>query len=155
MFEEKPPPSYSHSSQSHSQAGFNQQRQTPQMPGDPSQQYLAPPPQGPAHQQSFQSGYNSTQSVGPMGSQPGYSPNQFGGPVGPQPGYPPASTMNASPGTQYQQQLFAMCAQGNHDATTKYGVVGIILAVVCFPCGLFALLCDREKRCVRCGVRVA
>ena len=35
--------------------------------------------------------------------------------------------------------VFALCAQGQHDVTNKYGVVGIILAIVCFPCGLFAL----------------
>lgn len=36
--------------------------------------------------------------------------------------------------------VFAMCAAGNHDVTTKYGVFGIIMAVVCFPCGLICLL---------------
>lgn len=36
--------------------------------------------------------------------------------------------------------VFAMCAQGNHDVTTKYGMAGIITAIVCFPCGLLALL---------------
>ncbi|TBU29953.1 hypothetical protein BD311DRAFT_247430 [Dichomitus squalens] len=54
----------------------------------------------------------------------------------------------------FENAVIAMCAQRNYDAKTKYGVVGTILAVVCFPCGLFALLCDHEKRCVRCGVRV-
>ncbi|KAI0712260.1 hypothetical protein C8Q76DRAFT_482262 [Earliella scabrosa] len=51
--------------------------------------------------------------------------------------------------------VFAMCAQGNHDIETKYGVAGIITAVLCFPCGLFCLFADTEKRCVRCGTRVA
>ncbi|KAJ3753406.1 hypothetical protein EV360DRAFT_87815 [Lentinula raphanica] len=34
-------------------------------------------------------------------------------------------------GDQYRAQLFAQCAQGIHDPHTKYGVCGIITAVVC------------------------
>ncbi len=34
----------------------------------------------------------------------------------------------------------ARCARGDHDVETKYGVCGIITAVVCFPCGLICLL---------------
>ena len=71
-----------------------------------------------------------------------------------------------------------MCAAGQHDPTKKYGVCGIITAIVCFPCGLICPLyvstisptraltlmtspltvivpassTDVEKRCVRCGV---
>ncbi|KAJ6521057.1 hypothetical protein DFH09DRAFT_1331410 [Mycena vulgaris] len=37
--------------------------------------------------------------------------------------------------------VFAQCAHGIHQSTTKYGVFGIITAVVCFPCGLIALFC--------------
>ncbi|KAI0092080.1 hypothetical protein BDY19DRAFT_928227, partial [Irpex rosettiformis] len=50
-------------------------------------------------------------------------------------------------------QVMARCAQGNHDPETKYGVFGIIMAVVCFPCGLICLCKDKKKRCVRCGVQ--
>ncbi|KAH9924665.1 uncharacterized protein BXZ73DRAFT_50380, partial [Epithele typhae] len=50
--------------------------------------------------------------------------------------------------------VFALCAQGQHDVTTKYGIAGIITAIACFPCGLIALFLDVEKRCVRCGQRV-
>ena len=33
-----------------------------------------------------------------------------------------------------------MCASGNHDYSKKYGVCGIICAIVLFPCGLICLL---------------
>ncbi|KAI0766372.1 hypothetical protein BD413DRAFT_481104, partial [Trametes elegans] len=62
--------------------------------------------------------------------------------------------MNASVGQQYQNELMAMCATGNHDVSKKYGVAGIICAILCFPCGLICLFSDVEKRCVRCGVMV-
>ncbi|EJF63337.1 hypothetical protein BD309DRAFT_853676 [Dichomitus squalens] len=50
--------------------------------------------------------------------------------------------------------VFALCAQGNHDVTTRYGMVGILTAIFCFPIGLLALLVDKERRCVRCGAHV-
>ncbi|KAI0754874.1 hypothetical protein C8Q80DRAFT_1063833, partial [Daedaleopsis nitida] len=81
------------------------------------------------------------------------------GAVGGMGGYPPTQSppmmTGMTPGQQYQQQLMDMCASGNHDVTTKYGIAGIITAVVCFPCGLICLFMDTEKRCARCGVRVA
>ncbi|EKM59148.1 uncharacterized protein PHACADRAFT_205323 [Phanerochaete carnosa HHB-10118-sp] len=60
----------------------------------------------------------------------------------------------AKVGVDYQNELMARCARGNHDAVTKYGTFGIIMAIVCFPCGLICLCSDKQKRCVRCGVRV-
>ncbi|KAK7467216.1 hypothetical protein VKT23_004274 [Stygiomarasmius scandens] len=69
-------------------------------------------------------------------------------PVNTQP--PPMS--NAQLGDQYRSALFAQCAQGIHQPETKYGVCGIITAVVCFPCGLICLFSDTEKKCSRCGV---
>ncbi|GJE84113.1 hypothetical protein PsYK624_001880 [Phanerochaete sordida] len=57
-------------------------------------------------------------------------------------------------GAEYQSELMARCARGDHDVETKYGTFGIIMAIVCFPCGLFCLCSDKQKRCVRCGVRV-
>ena len=36
--------------------------------------------------------------------------------------------------------VFTICANGNHDVVTKYGMVGILTAVFCFPIGLLALL---------------
>ena len=43
-----------------------------------------------------------------------------------------------SPGAR---AVMNMCAAGNHDYTKKYGVCGIITAIICFPCGLICLLC--------------
>ncbi|KAI0667618.1 hypothetical protein C8Q78DRAFT_938989, partial [Trametes maxima] len=60
----------------------------------------------------------------------------------------------ATVGKQYQENLMAMCATGNHDVSKKYGVCGIICAVLLFPCGLICLFSDVEKRCVRCGAKV-
>ncbi|PWO01201.1 hypothetical protein FA09DRAFT_327161 [Tilletiopsis washingtonensis] len=48
----------------------------------------------------------------------------------------------------------AQCARGNHQLETKYGIVGILIAVICCPCGLIALCIDRKKVCTRCGVVV-
>ncbi|KAI0372266.1 hypothetical protein BV20DRAFT_940485 [Pilatotrama ljubarskyi] len=100
------------------------------------------PPQGPPPQQ-----YQS-QPQYPQGT-----PSALPGGVS---GYPPTSGAPPalSAGAEYQQRLFAMCAAGQHDIETKYGVFGIIMAVVCFPCGLICLFTDTEKRCVRCGARV-
>ncbi|PWN91532.1 hypothetical protein FA10DRAFT_265381 [Acaromyces ingoldii] len=56
-----------------------------------------------------------------------------------------------SEGAAYQQQLMAQCARGNHSYDTKFGVVGIIVAVCCFPCGLIALCIDKKEVCTRCG----
>ncbi|KAE9409627.1 hypothetical protein BT96DRAFT_913151 [Gymnopus androsaceus JB14] len=60
----------------------------------------------------------------------------------------------AQMGEQYRAQLFAQCAQGVHDRETKYGMFGIIMAVLCFPCGLICLFSDKQDRCARCGVRL-
>ncbi|KAJ7581256.1 hypothetical protein C8J56DRAFT_794447 [Mycena floridula] len=58
-------------------------------------------------------------------------------------------------GEEYRAQLFARCAQGAcMSLTTKYGVCGIITAVVCFPIGLICLFMDTEQKCARCGIRL-
>ncbi|KAJ7766439.1 hypothetical protein B0H14DRAFT_3510039 [Mycena olivaceomarginata] len=57
-------------------------------------------------------------------------------------------------GENFRGQLFAQCAQGIHQPTTKYGVFGIITAVVCFPCGLIALFIDVERKCDRCRIKL-
>jgi hypothetical protein len=36
--------------------------------------------------------------------------------------------------------VFAQCARGDHDVSTKYGPCGIITAVLLFPIGLICLL---------------
>ncbi|KAI8986060.1 hypothetical protein BD414DRAFT_487496 [Trametes punicea] len=62
--------------------------------------------------------------------------------------------MDTTVGKQYQENLMAMCAAGNHDISKKHGICGIICAVLLFPCGLICLFTDVEKRCVRCGAKV-
>ncbi|KAJ7343398.1 hypothetical protein DFH08DRAFT_225708 [Mycena albidolilacea] len=81
----------------------------------------------------------------------------------PQQGYAPQPTPQTHPsqmsaqqvGEQYRAQLFAQCAQGIHQPTTKYGVCGIITAVVCFPIGLICLFVDTEQKCDRCGIKLS
>ncbi|KAI0657328.1 hypothetical protein C8Q70DRAFT_935011 [Cubamyces menziesii] len=143
--------------------------------GAPPQGYGPPPQAGP--------GYGPPQGYGapPMGSpqpyptqpgpftypQQGYGPAPVPGPGYGQPqqqfyygaappgaGYPPQAAPVQHAGAQYQEQLLAMCASGNHDVQTKHGIAGIIGAIIFFPIGLLCLLVDVEKRCVRCGARV-
>ncbi|KAF8155762.1 hypothetical protein B0H34DRAFT_675899 [Crassisporium funariophilum] len=59
---------------------------------------------------------------------------------------------NAAAGQAYRDQLFAQCAQGNHERKTEYGMCGIITAIACFPCGLICLFSDSQEKCSRCGV---
>ncbi|CAA7264402.1 unnamed protein product [Cyclocybe aegerita] len=61
-------------------------------------------------------------------------------------------TSAATLGQQYRDQLFAQCALGNHEKTTRYGICGIISSIVLFPLGLICLFIDKEKKCARCGV---
>ncbi|KAJ6529433.1 hypothetical protein DFH09DRAFT_1185103 [Mycena vulgaris] len=104
------------------------QPQAPQGYAQQPQGYAQPPPQGYAQQ--------------PMAQ--GYAPQ------------PQLQTQlsAAQIGENFRGQLFAQCAQGIHQPTTKYGVFGIITAVVCFPCGLIALFIDVERKCDRCGIKL-
>ncbi|KAI0789696.1 hypothetical protein C8Q75DRAFT_764582 [Abortiporus biennis] len=89
---------------------------------------------------------------------PAYSPSPYPTPGGgaPQAGPTPVSVpYDATTGEQYQQTLYSRCARGDHDVVTKYGFCGIFWAIVIFPIGLLCLLCDREKRCARCGARIS
>ncbi|KAI0035934.1 hypothetical protein K488DRAFT_82546 [Vararia minispora EC-137] len=70
------------------------------------------------------------------------------------PGQYPSPAAYINIGAQYQHQLFAKCAQGDHDVTTTFGLCGIICAVLLFPFGLVCLCMDSEKKCARCGARV-
>ncbi|KAI0731949.1 hypothetical protein C8Q72DRAFT_950812 [Fomitopsis betulina] len=63
----------------------------------------------------------------------------------------PQPMPDAAIGANYQNQLLAQCARGEHQVTKKYGVCGIICAVCLFPIGLLCLLCDVKKKCERCG----
>ncbi|EIW59247.1 uncharacterized protein TRAVEDRAFT_71387 [Trametes versicolor FP-101664 SS1] len=140
--------------------------------GQPPQGASYNPSQGPAGYSSPQpypqtpQPYPHTEGSNSYGVPGAQSPQPMGTPgSGPQPGYPPPqmpSQMGPPPqsqgpqltaGAAYQQQLFALCAAGNHDFETKHGIAGIICAILCFPCGLICLFTDVEKRCVRCGVR--
>ncbi|KZT73874.1 hypothetical protein DAEQUDRAFT_721355 [Daedalea quercina L-15889] len=67
---------------------------------------------------------------------------------------PQPTNMEAQVGYNYQLELMAKCARGEHQVTTKYGVVGIIFSVALFPIGMLALLCDSKKKCDRCGLVV-
>ncbi|KAF8904769.1 hypothetical protein CPB84DRAFT_655335 [Gymnopilus junonius] len=57
-------------------------------------------------------------------------------------------------GERFRAEMFARCARGEHQVTTKYGPCGIITAIFCFPVGLLCLFADREKSCTRCGQRL-
>ncbi|KAF8237430.1 hypothetical protein L208DRAFT_1247542 [Tricholoma matsutake] len=50
--------------------------------------------------------------------------------------------------------VYARCAQGLHDPSIKFGICGIILAVICFPIGLICLFLDTDRVCSRCGARL-
>ncbi|KAM5534993.1 hypothetical protein V8D89_011366 [Ganoderma adspersum] len=135
------------------------QPQSPYVPpiqtqGNPPQQYpVQQPPQAQYYPQQY-----------PAGQYPAVQPQFYPtagvyaqGSIGPQSGFqtaPAQAVYVMGPAAQYQQQLFTMCANGNHDVVTKYGMVGILTAVFCFPIGLLALLVDKERRCVRCGALV-
>ncbi|KAI0335800.1 hypothetical protein GY45DRAFT_704142 [Cubamyces sp. BRFM 1775] len=83
-------------------------------------QYAAPP--GPPHQvPPFPPG-----AAPPIPSPPGAS------------SAPQATVLSV--GAQYQEQLLAKCAVGDHDMVTKHGAGGIIAAVCLFPIGLLCLL---------------
>ncbi|KAH9936181.1 uncharacterized protein B0H18DRAFT_1113614 [Fomitopsis serialis] len=58
---------------------------------------------------------------------------------------------NAQVGYNYQLEMMAKCARGEHQLTKKYGPAGIICSVFLFPVGLLFLLCDNKKKCERCG----
>jgi len=64
-----------------------------------------------------------------------------------QPAFPTAAGL----GQQYQAQQFGKCAMGDHAITSKFGVMGIICAIVFFPLGLICLMADRKSVCMRCG----
>ncbi|KAF9646396.1 hypothetical protein BDM02DRAFT_3118715 [Thelephora ganbajun] len=42
-------------------------------------------------------------------------------------------------GQEYRDRLLAQCANGDHDATTTFGICGIICAILLFPIGLVCL----------------
>ncbi|KAF7344840.1 hypothetical protein MVEN_01645700 [Mycena venus] len=58
-------------------------------------------------------------------------------------------------GDQYRANLYAQCAQGMHQSSRKFGVFGIVMAVLFFPFGFICLFWDMQIKCDRCGVKLA
>ncbi|GJE88775.1 hypothetical protein PsYK624_048610 [Phanerochaete sordida] len=110
----------------------------------PAQSPFAPPPAAQSPQ-----GYPPMSPMSPPanGARPMMQQQPRGPPLTP-------GQMEAQIGSQYQQQLFARCARGDHDVQKKYGPCGIITAVLLFPIGLICLFADVEKTCARCGTRL-
>ncbi|KAI0647958.1 hypothetical protein C8Q79DRAFT_924996 [Trametes meyenii] len=123
----------------------------PQGPGyGPPQGYGAPPGAQPYPTQpgpfvyagSQQLGYGAPPVPGNPQLQQQHQHPSYASAAPSQVGYPPQAGAQAplTAGAQYQQQLFAMCAAGQHDVITKHGVAGIIGAILLFPIGLLCLL---------------
>ncbi|KAK1223487.1 hypothetical protein PQX77_013645 [Marasmius sp. AFHP31] len=119
-----------------------------------------PPPQY-AHQQSSNSGpivlqppsqtydrqYSGNGSF-PQPQHPQQPQHGLQPPMG-HPGMAPPGERSASQvGEEYRAALFAECAAGRHQPSTKYGMCGIITAVLCFPCGLICLFSDSEQKMI-------
>ncbi|KAJ6502464.1 hypothetical protein C8R45DRAFT_1210012 [Mycena sanguinolenta] len=122
-----------------------------QPPAQQQPQGFQQPPQ--SYPQTPQS-YPQTPQSYPQSPPQGYAPQQGGYAPQPMPQFP--NQMSAQQmGDQYRAQLFAQCAQGIHQPTTKYGICGIITAVVCFPIGLICLFTDTEQKCDRCGIKLS
>ncbi|KIJ18572.1 hypothetical protein PAXINDRAFT_71178 [Paxillus involutus ATCC 200175] len=48
-----------------------------------------------------------------------------------------------------------LCLQeGGHVAQTKFGILGVLAAIVWFPLGIGLCLLDRRVKCRRCGVTI-
>jgi len=47
----------------------------------------------------------------------------------------------------------ASCQEGKHEFKTKHGIMGILMLVALFPCGLICFLRDKQEVCTRCGIR--
>ncbi|KAF8307940.1 hypothetical protein DL93DRAFT_2087509 [Clavulina sp. PMI_390] len=43
------------------------------------------------------------------------------------------------------------CSRGFHDYETHFGVIGIVMAILLFPFGIFCLFIDRKRKCRKCG----
>ncbi|KAJ7046881.1 hypothetical protein C8F04DRAFT_1062016 [Mycena alexandri] len=116
---------------------------TPSQGGPPTYTPPAAAPGGYAPQQQ-----QYPQQPYPQQPQQGYAPQ-------PQPQSYPSQQSAAQVGEAYRAQLFAQCAQGIHQPSTKYGICGIITAIVCFPIGLICLFTDTEQKCDRCGIKLS
>ncbi|KAJ8699888.1 hypothetical protein PTI98_002965 [Pleurotus ostreatus] len=127
-----PPPAYGENS-----GASPAQAHNPYFQQQPQPHILYPPPGSPYQE-------------GPPSSPPQvYPPQQVQQPWSPNMQDPMARDVQI--GQNYQAVLFARCAQGRHERTTKYGACGIIAAILLFPIGLLCLFLDTEDRCAVCG----
>jgi len=68
---------------------------------------------------------------------------------------PPTQASTAAQiGEQFRAPQFAQCAIGNHEMSRKYGMLGIVCAIVFFPIGFLCMFADVEETCTRCGKRL-
>ncbi|KAF4576775.1 Membrane protein BRI3 [Pleurotus pulmonarius] len=133
--QQAPPPAYGESSGASPNQVHNPYSQQQQ----PQPQILYPPPGSPYQEGPLSS---SLQAYPPQQAQQPWSPNS-------QAQDPMARDVQI--GQNYQAALFARCAQGRHERTTKYGACGIIAAILLFPIGILCLFLDTEDRCAVCG----
>lgn len=93
----------------------------------------------------------------PMNVAPNFQPANLQYPIIMQPPVfvqqqPSVQASNAAQiGEQYRAQQFALCAAGNHERRSKYGMLGIVCAIVFFPIGFLCMFADVEETCTRCG----
>ncbi|KAF8970563.1 hypothetical protein BDZ97DRAFT_50384 [Flammula alnicola] len=132
---------------------------TAPQPGMPSSQPYNPPTAAapvPAPQQPT---YGSEKGVPqPTPNEPSVKTQQASGYVATSTRVGPAPRVqgtSADIGAQYQAELFARCARGDHQWTMKFGLCGILTAIFCFPFGLLCLFLDTDQQCSRCGVRMS
>jgi hypothetical protein len=123
----------------------------------PNPQNPYPTAQMPVHTGSFNG--PGTYNSGMQQQQPGWNPGMQAGSMGQQGlslgpvqmgsinqmgQMPPVMTPGAfaTPDVQCQQQ--------GHIITTTYGVVGLLSAILFFPCGVIVCMMDKTERCARC-----
>ncbi|KAN0140721.1 hypothetical protein V8E53_001165 [Lactarius tabidus] len=123
-------------------------------PEDPAPLGAPPPAYAPSPQDS------SSRNAPPLQQQQ-YPPSAAGNPHSQSPSSSPqwhnpgSQPANWDEGRQYRDQMLALCARGEHDVVTSFGLCGIICAILLFPIGLIFLCIDTEKKCARCGVRLS
>ncbi|KAI0306485.1 hypothetical protein B0F90DRAFT_1623531 [Multifurca ochricompacta] len=120
-------------------------------PEDPAPLSIPPPAYAPSSEDSQEPSRNTQHQF------QHYPPSNPGSPTllpqwhTPGPG-PQSIPPDEWAGQQYRNQ--PLCARGDHDVTTGFGLCGIICAILLFPIGLIFLCIDTEKKCARCGVRL-
>ncbi|KAG8997656.1 hypothetical protein FRB93_014016 [Tulasnella sp. JGI-2019a] len=120
-------------------------------PGSPHGTYNGYPQHTGAtyHQNSFNS------AAGDRGMQPGMQQQQqwAGGPnqMGQQQPMPYGTQMGPMmTGGAYGMTPDMQCQQQGHLISSSYGVVGLISAILLFPCGIIICMMDQKEQCSRC-----